>query len=181
MIIAAVIIALLALYGISLYNKLVRFKNLVMEAWSGIDVMLKKRHDLIPNLVETVKGYASHERNTLESVISARSQALGATTLEDKEAAETKLSGALRGLFALAERYPDLKASANFQQLQQQVETMESEIEKARRYYNGTARELNTLVDSFPSNVIANFFKFEKVTYFQLENAAERETPNIKF
>jgi LemA protein len=179
--ITLIIGALLAIYAVSIYNKLVRTKNLVMEAWSGIDVMLKKRHDLIPNLVETVKGYASHERNTLELVINARSQALGANTVDEKEAAETKLSGALRGLFALAERYPDLKASANFQQLQSQVETMEGDIEKTRRYYNGTARELNTLIESFPGNLIASLFSFDKVTYFQLDNNAERNAPNIKF
>lgn len=179
--IVAAVVLLTGLYGIGIYNKLVRLKNLVMEAWSGIDVMLKKRHDLIPNLVETVKGYASHERGTLESVISARTQALGAQSVEEKEAAEKRLSGALMNLFALAEQYPDLKASANFQQLQSQVESMEGEIEKARRYYNGTSRELNTLIESFPSNLIANMFGFEKSAYFQLDSAAERNVPQIKF
>jgi len=179
--IVAAVVLLTGLYGIGIYNKLVRLKNLVMEAWSGIDVMLKKRHDLIPNLVETVKGYASHERGTLESVISARTQALGAQSVEEKEAAEKRLSGALMNLFALAEQYPDLKASANFQQLQSQVESMEGEIEKARRYYNGTSRELNTLIESFPSNLIANMFGFEKSAYFQLDSAAEKNVPQIKF
>ncbi|WEK68166.1 MAG: LemA family protein [Candidatus Chryseobacterium colombiense] len=175
------IIAIFLLYAVSIYNRLVKLKNLVQEAWSSIDVMLKKRHDLIPNLVETVKGYATHERETLESVTRARNQAVGANSLEAKEAAEKKLNQAMMNLFAVAEQYPDLKANANFQQLQAELTSIENDIEKSRRYYNGTARENNTLVESFPSNIVANMYKFEKVSYFELDNIAEREVPTVKF
>lgn len=175
------IIAIFLLYAVSIYNRLVKLKNLVQEAWSSIDVMLKKRHDLIPNLVETVKGYATHERETLESVTRARNQAVGANSLEAKEAAEKNLNQAMMNLFAVAEQYPDLKANANFQQLQGELTSIENDIEKSRRYYNGTARENNTLVESFPSNIVANMFKFEKVSYFELDNIAEREVPTVKF
>ena len=175
------IIAIFLLYAVSIYNRLVKLKNLVQEAWSSIDVMLKKRHDLIPNLVETVKGYATHERETLESVTRARNQVVGANSLEAKEAAEKNLNQAMMNLFAVAEQYPDLKANANFQQLQGELTSIENDIEKSRRYYNGTARENNTLVESFPSNIVANMFKFEKVSYFELDNIAEREVPTVKF
>ena len=175
------IIAIFLLYAVSIYNRLVKLKNLVQEAWSSIDVMLKKRHDLIPNLVETVKGYATHERETLDSVTRARNQAVGANSLEAKEAAEKNLNQAMMNLFAVAEQYPDLKANANFQQLQGELTSIENDIEKSRRYYNGTARENNTLVESFPSNMVANMFKFEKVSYFELDNIAEREVPTVKF
>ncbi|UMQ43922.1 LemA family protein [Chryseobacterium sp. Y16C] len=175
------IIAIFLLYAVSIYNRLVKLKNLVQEAWSSTDVMLKKRHDLIPNLVETVKGYATHERETLESVTRARNQAVGANSLEAKEAAEKNLNQAMMNLFAVAEQYPDLKANANFQQLQGELTSIENDIEKSRRYYNGTARENNTLVESFPSNIVANMFKFEKVSYFELDNIAEREVPTVKF
>lgn len=175
------IIAIFLLYAVSIYNRLVKLKNLVQEAWSSIDVMLKKRHDLIPNLVETVKGYATHERETLESVTRARNQAVGASSLEAKEAAEKNLNQAMMNLFAVAEQYPDLKANANFQQLQAELTSIENDIEKSRRYYNGTARENNTLVESFPSNIVANMYKFEKVSYFELDNIAEREVPTVKF
>lgn len=169
------------LYGVTIYNKLVKLKNLVQEAWSSIDVMLKKRHDLIPNLVETVKGYATHEKSTLESVINARSQALGANTMEGKEAAEKNLNQAMMNLFAVAEQYPDLKANSNFQQLQAELTLIEGDIEKSRRYYNGTVRDNNTLVESFPSNIFANLFKFEKQKFFELDNVAERVVPTVKF
>lgn len=175
------IIAIFLLYAVSIYNRLVKLKNLVQEAWSSIDVMLKKRHDLIPNLVETVKGYATHERETLDSVTRARNQAVGANSLEAKEAAEKNLNQAMMNLFAVAEQYPDLKANANFQQLQGELTSIENDIEKSRRYYNGTARENNTLVESFPSNIVANMFKFEKASYFELDNIAEREVPTVKF
>jgi len=169
------------LYGVSIYNRLVKLRNLVQEAWSSIDVMLKKRHDLIPNLVETVKGYATHERETLENVTKARNLAVGADSVEAKEAAEKNLNQAMVNLFAVAEQYPDLKANANFQQLQAELSSIENDIEKSRRYYNGTVRENNTLVESFPSNIVANMYKFEKSKFFELENIAEREVPNVKF
>jgi LemA protein len=175
------VLAIVLLYGVSVYNRLVKLRNLVQEAWSSIDVMLKKRHDLIPNLVETVKGYATHERETLENVTRARNLAVGADSVEAKEAAEKNLNQAMINLFAVAEQYPDLKANANFQQLQAELSSIENDIEKSRRYYNGTVRENNTLVESFPSNIIANMYKFEKSKFFELDNIAEREVPNVKF
>lgn len=184
MIILIIVIALAViflLYGVSIYNQLVKLRNLVQEAWSSIDVMLKKRHDLIPNLVETVKGYATHERETLDSVTRARAQAVGANSVESKEAAEKSLNQAMVNLLAVAEQYPDLKANTNFQQLQSELTSIENDIEKSRRYYNGTVRDNNTLVESFPSNIIANMYKFAKSPFFELENAAEREVPTVKF
>jgi len=184
MIILIIVIALAViflLYGVSIYNQLVKLRNLVQEAWSSIDVMLKKRHDLIPNLVETVKGYATHERETLDSVTRARAQAVGANSVESKEAAEKNLNQAMVNLLAVAEQYPDLKANTNFQQLQSELTSIENDIEKSRRYYNGTVRDNNTLVESFPSNIIANMYKFVKSPFFELENAAEREVPTVKF
>jgi len=175
------VLVLIVLYAVSIYNRLVKLKNLVQEAWSSIDVMLKKRHDLIPNLVETVKGYATHEKETLENVTKARNLAAGANTVEGKEAAEKSLNQAMVNLFAVAEQYPDLKANTNFQQLQAELSSLENDIEKSRRYYNGTARENNTLVESFPSNVIANMYKFEKAKFFELDNIAERAVPTVKF
>jgi LemA protein len=184
MIILLIVIALVViflLYGVSMYNRLVKLRNLVQEAWSSIDVMLKKRHDLIPNLVETVKGYATHELETLENVTKARAQAIGANSVEGKEAAEKNLNQAMMNLFAVAEQYPDLKANTNFQQLQSELTSIENDIEKSRRYYNGTVRENNTLVESFPSNMIANMYKFEKSPFFELDNIAERQVPTVKF
>ena len=174
-------IAIFFFYGISIYNRLVKLKTMVEEAWSSIDVMLKKRHDLIPNLVETVKGYATHERATLDSVTRARAAAMGANTIQEKEVAEKNLSQAMMTLNAVAEQYPDLKANTNFLQLQGELSALEGDIEKSRRYYNGTVRENNILVDTFPSNILANMFKFTKATFFELDNVAERAVPSIKF
>ncbi|MEN4759105.1 MULTISPECIES: LemA family protein [unclassified Chryseobacterium] len=181
LIIVIALVVIFLLYGVSVYNKLVRLRNLVQEGWSSIDVMLKKRHDLIPNLVETVKGYATHEKETLENVTRARNLALGANSVEAKEAAEKNLNQAMMNLFAVAEQYPDLKANTNFQQLQAELTSIENDIEKSRRYYNGTVRENNTAVESFPSNIIANMYKFEKSPFFELQNVAEREVPTVKF
>lgn len=175
------VIAIFFFYGISIYNRLVKLKTIVEEAWSSIDVMLKKRHDLIPNLVETVKGYATHERATLDSVTRARAAAMGANTIQEKEVAEKNLSQAMMNLNAVAEQYPDLKANTNFLQLQGELSALEGDIEKSRRYYNGTVREKNILVDTFPSNILANIFKFTKSTFFELDNVAERIVPSIKF
>ncbi|MCZ2083366.1 MULTISPECIES: LemA family protein [unclassified Kaistella] len=174
-------IAIFFFYGISIYNRLVKLKTMVQEAWSSIDVMLKKRHDLIPNLVETVKGYATHERETFDSVTRARAAAMSANTIQEKEAAEKNLNQAMMNLNAVAEQYPDLKANTNFLQLQTELSALEGDIEKARRYYNGTVRENNILVDTFPSNFIANMFKFTKSAFFELDNIAERVVPSIKF
>ena len=170
-------------YGIMAYNNLVRQRQLTQEGWSGIVVQLKRRTDLIPNLMEAVKGYMSHERETLEAVTEARTAAQAAQngTPEQRAQAEGILSGALGRLFAVAEAYPDLKASQNFMQFQGELSNTENEIQLSRRYYNGTARDLNTAVESFPSNVIANFFKFDKVQYFEMENPADRAVPQVKF
>lgn len=175
------VLVLVGIYFISVYNKLVSLRNLVQEGWSSIDVMLKKRHDLIPNLVETVKGYATHERETFDSVIQARTAAQQANSVESKEVAEKNLDKAMFNLMAVAEQYPDLKANANFQQLQAELSAVEGDIEKARRYYNGTVRNNNTTVQSFPSNVVAGMFGFKDAAFFELQNAAEREAPSVKF
>lgn len=175
------LVVLIGLYAVGIYNKLVKLKNLVAEAWSGIDVQLKKRYDLIPNLVETVKGYAAHEKETLENVTRARTAAQQATTVEGQQVAEKNLSGALMNLIAVAERYPDLKANTNFLELQNTLAVVEGDIEKARRYYNGNVREQNTLIESFPSNLIANAFGFVKSAFFELDNPAQKENPTVKF
>jgi len=175
------LIVLVAFYAVGIYNKLVKLKNLVAEAWSGIDVQLKKRYDLIPNLVETVKGYATHEKETFENVTRARAAAQQATTVEGQQAAENALKGSLVNLMAVAERYPDLKANVNFLDLQNKLSEVEGDIEKARRYYNGNVREQNTLIESFPSNVVANSFGFAKSVFFELEDQAEKQAPSVKF
>lgn len=181
LIIVLVIIAIVVFYGIAVYNKLVRFRTLVDEAWSGINVQLKKRHDLIPNLMETVRGYATHERETFESVTKARNTAIQAQSVKTQEVAENQLSGALSRLLAISERYPDLKANQNFMHLQQQLGTIESDIEKSRRYYNGAVRQKNIAIDTFPSNLVANMFNFQKSLFFELESEAEKAVPQIKF
>jgi LemA protein len=181
-IILGIIVAALA-YGVVLYNTLVSQRQLKEEGWSGIDVQLKRRSDLIPNLLESVKGYMAHERETLEAVTNARAAAQAGANAGPAERAklEGALSGALGKLFALAEAYPDLKASANFLEFQQALQTVEDELQMSRRYYNGTARNLNTTVESFPSNIIANSFKFSKAEFFEIEDAADRAVPTVKF
>jgi len=181
LLILLVLAVLFVLYGVSIYNKLVKLRTLVEEAWSGINVQLKKRHDLIPNLMETVKGYATHERETFDSVTKARASAMQATDVKSQEAAENNLNAALIRLMAVAEQYPELKANQNFLQLQDQLSVIESDIEKSRRYYNGTVREKNIVIDTFPSNIVANMFKFEKSPFFELENESEKAVPQIKF
>ena len=177
------IVVVAVVYAISIYNSLVKNRQLVQEGWSGIDVQLKRRTDLIPNLMEAVKGYMGHERETLQAVTDARVNAQNAANASPAEraAAEGALSGALGRLIAVAEAYPDLKASANFLEFQQALQTTEDEIQLSRRYYNGAVRNLNTTVESFPSNLIANNFKFEKAEYFELENPADRAVPTVKF
>lgn len=170
-------------YAIVIYNGLVSNRQMVEEGWSGIDVQLKRRTDLIPNLMETVKGYMSHERETLEAVINARAAATAAAngTPEQRAAAEGQLSSALGRLIATAEAYPDLKANTTFLEFQAALQTVEDEIQMSRRYYNGAVRNLNIQVESFPSNIVANTFKFTKAQYFELENEADRQVPNVKF
>ena len=175
------LVVLVAFYGIGIYNRLVKLKTLVSEAWSGIDVQLKKRYNLIPNLVEVVKGYASHEKETFENVTKARSQAQNATTVEGQQAAENGLNKSLINLYAVAEQYPELKANENFLSLQNELSDIESDIEKARRYYNGTTRDYNILIDSFPSNIIAGMTNFKKEAFFEIDTETERENPQVKF
>lgn len=183
MYIALGVVVLLALYVIMIYNGLVRARQMAEEAWSGIDVQLKRRADLIPNLIETVKGYAAHEKSTLEEVVKLRNQAqaLPAGNVEGRAQVEGMLSQALGKLFALAEAYPDLKANQNFAELQASLETIEGEIQMSRRYYNGAARDLNVKVESFPSNLVAGQFGFAKRPYFEITNEADRAVPSVKF
>jgi LemA protein len=170
-------------YAVYLYNDLVKQRQLTEEGWSGIDVQLKRRTDLIPNLLETVKGYMSHERETLEAVTNARAAAQAGSNAGPAARAQLEgaLSGALGRLLAVAEAYPDLKANTTFLEFQQALQTVEDELQLSRRYYNGAARNLNIAVESFPSVIIANFFKFTKAEYFELENEADRAVPNVKF
>jgi LemA protein len=172
---------LIVIYVIQLYNQLVKGKVNVSEAWSGMDVQLKKRYDLIPNLIETVKAYMVHERETLESVTLARTSAMQAQGVENQQQAENFLARSMSGLFALAEKYPDLKANTNFLKMQEDLNAIENDIEKSRRYYNGTVRDQQVLIDSFPSNLIANGFGFKNLPFFELESSTERHVPNVSF
>jgi LemA protein len=183
MYIALGVIVLIALYLVFIYNGLVRSRQMAQEAWSGIDVQLKRRADLIPNLIETVKGYATHEKSTLEEVVELRNkaQAVPAGDVAGRAQAEGLLGRALGRVLALAEAYPDLKANQNFSELQASLEGMESELQMARRYYNGAARDLNVKVESFPSNLVAGQFGFAKREYFEITNEADRAVPTVKF
>jgi LemA protein len=181
-IVVAIVLVLVVGYVIALYNRLVRSRQMAEEGWSGIDVQLKRRADLVPNLVETVQGYATHERELLQRVTEARNQAR-AVPPDDVAAraqAEGLLSGALGRLLAIVENYPDLKANQNFLNLQEQLATIENEIQMARRYYNGAARELNVMVESFPSNLVAGSFGFVKRTFFETDDES-RAVPKVAF
>ncbi len=168
-------------YVVSLYNGLIRSWNDVKTAWSSIDVQLRRRYDLIPNLVETVKGYAAHERQTLELVVKARQQAINFTgTMEDRTKVENALTQSLRSLFALAEAYPNLKANQNFLALQEELATTENKIGFSRQYYNDTAKQYKNRVEVFPSNIVASTFGFKAEPFFQLETAEERAVPKVK-
>lgn len=173
----------LALIGwvIAMYNGLVRLRNEVKNAWSQIDVQLKRRHDLIPNLVETVKGYAGHERQTLENITKARSAAIDASTVAEKSQAESILSQALGQLRVVVENYPDLKANQNFMQLQEELTSTENKIGFARQLYNDQVMRLNNQVEMFPSNVIAGIFNFKQEEFFEIEAPQEREVPKVQF
>jgi len=177
LVVAAVIFAWLIVD----YNGLVALKNRAKEAWSDIDVQLKRRHDLIPNLMETVKGYASHESSVFEKVTEARAAAMGATTPEEKIAKENALSQTLKSLFAVAENYPDLKASNNFIELQRELTDTEDKVQAARRFYNGNVRDFNIKIESFPSNIVAAVFGFKQMTLFEVAGEAEREAPKVSF
>ena len=181
-IILIVIVAGLVFYVVGLYNGLVRGRNEVKSAWSSIDVTLKRRYDLIPNLVETVKGYAAHERQALEAVVKARQQAISFTgSIEDRAKVENALTQTLRSLFAVAEAYPDLKANQNFLALQEELAATENKIGFARQYYNDMAKQYKNRVEVFPSNIIAGMFSFKTEPFFQLESAQERVAPQVKF
>jgi len=177
------IIAVIAVWVVLAYNRFVSLINRTKEAWSDIDVQLKRRYDLIPNLVETVKGYAKHESTAFENVTKARSAAMGAQGVEEKGIAELSLAGALKSVFAIAEAYPDLKANQNFLSLQGELSDTENKIQAARRFYNGNVRDLNTAVESFPNNVIANVFKFAKMEFFELDadEAAAKDPVKVSF
>lgn len=187
MIIASIItgiVLLLVLSLILLYNGMVRGRNMVDEAWSGISVQLKRRHDLIPSLVNSVKGYMTHEQETLTRITELRANAVSASSsgsLQSIANAENQLMGALRSLFAVSENYPALRASENFMQLQEQLSLLEDEIQLSRRYYNGTARDQNNRVLQFPGNLVAHAFGFNKIDYFELADPAEAAVPEVKF
>jgi LemA protein len=175
------VVVLLLVGAVTIYNRLVTNKNMVAEGWSGIDVQLKRRNDLIPNLIESVKGYMGHEKGVLEQVTELRKQSQAAQGVGDKAKVEGALGAALGNLFAVAENYPDLKASQNFMDLQKSLADIEDQIQLARRYYNGAARNYNIVIQSFPSNLVASTFHFTPVEYFEIQDAGERAVPKVSF
>jgi LemA protein len=181
MTILLVVLAVIALVFVIYYNRLVKLRQTVRNAWADIDVQLKRRHDLIPNLVETVKGYASHEQDTLDAVIQARNSAIGASGPAATAAAENQLSGALRQLFALSESYPQLRAVEGFTELQGSLKEIEAAVQSSRRYYNAVVRDFNTTIEQVPSNIVANAFRFQQEEFFELEDEAERAVPKVDF
>ncbi|MCX6716777.1 MAG: LemA family protein [Candidatus Taylorbacteria bacterium] len=176
-----IIIAVIVLWAIFLYNGFIRLINQAKEAWADIDVQLKRRYDLIPNLVNTVKGYATHENDVFEKVSAARSAAMGAGNIDEKGKAEVSLAGALKSVFAIAEAYPELKANENFLSLQTELSDTENKIQASRRFYNGTVRDLNTAVDVFPGNIISSIAHFGKMEFFQLDNEEAKKPVEVKF
>ncbi len=183
-IIVIIAFAVIVLWLVAIYNGFVKLRNRAKEAWADIDVQLKRRYDLIPNLVESVKGYASHERGVFEAVTRARTEALNAESRSDVKnvaQAENALAGTLKTLFAVSENYPELKASENFKELQRELSDTENKIQAARRFYNSNIRSLNIKVESFPYSIIANLFKFEKREFFELQEKAARENVKVSF
>lgn len=181
-IVAVVVVIVLAIFFISTYNSLVQLRQRVQNSWSQVDVQLKRRYDLIPNLINTVKGYADYEREVLEKVTQARNMAISAGTIAEHTKAENMLSGALKSLFAVAEAYPDLKANGNFMKLQNELSDTESKIAFSRQFYNDTVQKFNTKIELFPSNLVAGMMGFEIVEYFTLQGEAEaRENIQVKF
>ncbi len=180
-IVIVIILVVLFLLIAAIFNRLVVLKNRAKEAWADIDVQLKRRYNLIPNLVNTVKGYAQHERELFEKVTQARAQAMSAQGAEDKGKAENALSSTLKSLFAVAENYPNLKASDNFKHLQEELTDTEDKIQAARRFYNNNVKDLNIKIESFPSNLIARMFNYKKMDLFELTAPAEREAPKVSF
>lgn len=181
LLILLLVIAALGLWFFVIYNSLVGLKVRIENAWSQIDVQLKRRHDLIPNLVESVKGYMAHEKDTLERVIKARSQAVDASGLKDKAQAENFLTQTLRSLFAVVERYPDIKANQNVLKLQEELTSTENKIAFARQYYNDEVRLFNTKIQVVPSNIVANFCNFKQKEFFEIEDLTEKEVPKVQF
>lgn len=181
LIIIVAIVVLIILLIIGSYNKLVKLRGRCEEAFATMDVYLKKRYDLIPNLVETVKGYASHEKETLDNVTKARNMAAGAGSMEEQIAGEGALNSALKSLFAVAEAYPDLKANQNFMDLQNQLQTVEEDIANSRKYYNATVRNFNTAIAVFPTNIIAGIFSFTAKPMYEVDSATEREAVKVEF
>lgn len=179
--IVLVVAAILVFWAVFSYNRLVTLKNRAKEAWSDIDVQLKRRYDLIPNLVETVKGYAAHESGVFEKVTEARTRAMGATSVKEKAEAENVLAGTLKTLFAVSENYPVLRASENFLELQRELSDTENKIQASRRFYNGNVRDMNIQIESFPAGIIAGIFSFKKMEFFEIEEAAAREPVSVKF
>lgn len=175
------VLGVVVIWFIASYNGFVRLINRVKEAWADIDVQLRRRYDLIPNLVETVKGYAAHEREAFEKVTQARAKALGAQTVHEKEEADNMVSSALKSIFAIAEAYPQLRAVESFVNLQNELSDTENKIQAARRFYNTNVRDLNIKIDSFPSNVVARMFNFQKQEFFELEQEAAKEPVKVKF
>ena len=181
LIVVLVLVAFAVFILASMYNSLVQLRVRTESSWSDIDVQLKRRHDLIPNLVETVKGYAAHEKGTFENVAKFRSMAMQATSPADRAQAEGQLTTALKSLFAVAESYPQLQASQEFTELQNSLNSIEDNIQNARRYYNAVVRDYNTRVQSFPTNIIAGMFGFQARQFFEMESAADRENVAVKF
>ncbi|MCK4592545.1 LemA family protein [Candidatus Parcubacteria bacterium] len=175
------VLIVLGLWVVMIYNGLIRLKVRTNEAWSDIDVQLKRRYDLIPNLINTVKGYATHERELFEKVTKARANAMNAQNPEAKAEAENMLSGALKSLFAVSENYPDLKANENFLELQRELSDTENKIQASRRFYNGNVRDLNTKIQVFPDSIVANTLKIGKREFFEIEDVKEKETPKVEF
>lgn len=181
LIVFVVVVVLLGLWVMGAYNSLVRLRVQADTSWADIDVQLKRRYDLIPNIVETVKGYAGHEKSTLESVVNARARAMNAQGPAEKGQAENMLTGTLKSLFALAENYPQLRAVESFNQLQATLSEIEDAIQNARRYYNAVVRDLNTRIMQFPTNIVAGMFNFGQREFFELEAPEEREAPRVNF
>lgn len=175
------VFAVIILWFILAYNGFVRLVTRVKEAWADIDVQLKRRYDLIPNLVEIVKGYATHEREAFEKVTQARARALGAQSVKEKEEADNMVSSALKSIFAIAEAYPQLRAVESFVNLQNELADTENKIQAARRFYNGNVRDLNIKIDTFPSNIVGKIFNFQKQEFFELEEEAAKEPVKVKF
>ncbi len=176
-----VVIGVIVLMFVFIYNGIITLKNRTKESWSDIDVQLKRRYDLIPNLIETVKGYAKHEKDVFIQVTEARAKAINATGVEDQANAENMLSGALKSLFAVSENYPDLKSNQNFLALQEELSDTENKIQAARRFYNSNVRDFNTKIEVFPNNMISNFFGFTRFEFFEIENEGEKQNIKVKF